>query len=135
MDAAARSSVRERAGGRCEYCLLPESALEQTFHIEHITAKQHGGDDQLTNLALACDRCNLYKGPNLSAVDPQSLQVVLLFHPRREEWTEHFRLNGAFIEGLSPVGRATVHLLRMNAPIRLRMREQWNAIAPPDAQA
>ena len=55
-----------------------------TFHIEHIRAKQHGGTDDLTNLVLACNRCNRAKGPNLSSVDPTTGQVVRLFNPRED---------------------------------------------------
>ena len=72
MDVATRRLVRERAGNRCEYCHLPQEALDVTFHIEHITAKQHldEGQDDADNLALACNRCNLHKGTNLDSVDP-----------------------------------------------------------------
>ena len=40
MDEALREFVRQRAGERCEYCLLPQSAaIFFTFHVEHIRAK------------------------------------------------------------------------------------------------
>ena len=44
------------------------------FHVEHIIAKQHleEVDDDLTGLAYACDRCNAFKGPNLSSIDPDT---------------------------------------------------------------
>ncbi len=74
------------------------------------------------NLAWACHRCNFYKGPNLSAVDPDSGEVVLLFHPRRQMWLEHFALEGARLRGVSAVGRATVWLLQMNAARRVERR-------------
>lgn len=32
--------VRDRAAGRCEYCLFPESASELPFHIDHIIAQK-----------------------------------------------------------------------------------------------
>jgi hypothetical protein len=55
MDADTRKRVRERAGDRCEYCLLPQSGLPiARFHIEHVIARQHGGTDAPDNLALAC---------------------------------------------------------------------------------
>ena len=53
MDAATRNFVRRRAGGRCEYCLLPQESFEAAHHIEHIVARQHGGGDETSNLALA----------------------------------------------------------------------------------
>ena len=125
MDAATRDLVRQRAGNRCEYCLIPQEATAfLTFHVEHIVARQHGGDDDNDNLALACNRCNAFKGPNLSAVDPGTLQVVQLFHPRHDAWDDHFALRGGKVIGLTPVGRATLQLLNMNAPQRVELREE-----------
>ena len=124
MDAKTRRFVRERALERCEYCRMPESAYERVFHVEHIIAKQHGGGDDLENLALACDRSNLYKGPNLSPIDPETNQLVPLFHPRKDSWDEYFVWDGVKIDAKSSIGRATVQLLQMNAPQRLHAREQ-----------
>ncbi|SPF47652.1 hypothetical protein SBA4_3740007 [Candidatus Sulfopaludibacter sp. SbA4] len=71
---------------RCEYCLLHQEYSHRAHHIEHIVAKQHGGSDDIGNLALACHRCNLCKGPNLTGLDPESGRIVPLFHPRRDRW-------------------------------------------------
>jgi 5-methylcytosine-specific restriction endonuclease McrA len=124
MDATARDFVRRRADNRCEYCLLRQEHSELTHHIEHIVAKQHGGGDEVDNLALACHRCNLCKGPNLTGLDPISGEIVPLFHPRRDPWAQHFLLHGARIQGLTPVGRATVRLLAMNDARRLELRSE-----------
>lgn len=124
MDAATRDRVRRRAEDRCEYCRLSQRYSELTHHIEHIVARQHGGSDELDNLALACHRCNLHKGPNLTGIDPATGQIVPLFHPRRDEWQQHFRARGAHLEGLTPSGRATVRLLAMNDPRRLELRSE-----------
>ena len=56
VDAESRRLVRQRAENRCEYCRLPEELGDVTFHVEHIVARQHQGGDELSNLALACDR-------------------------------------------------------------------------------
>lgn len=61
-------TVRERAGERCEYCLVPQSARQLRFQIGHIIAEQHGGETVLDNLALACPHCNRYKGPNIAGL-------------------------------------------------------------------
>jgi hypothetical protein len=122
MDAELRALVWQRAGDRCEYCRLRQDHLPLTLQIEHIIAKQHGGDDEPHNLALSCDRCNAYKGPNLSGIDPDTRQVVSLFNPRTQNWHEHFSLDGATIVGLTPIGRATLRVLNMNAPRRVRLR-------------
>ena len=124
VDAAVREFVRQRAGDRCEYCRLPQHAGDATFHVEHILAQQHSpqGAEAPDNLALACQRCNLHKGPNLSSVDPMSGDVVPLFHPRRDQWQEHFELRVALILGRTPTGRATVQLLQVNARRRVELR-------------
>jgi hypothetical protein len=124
MDATTRDLVRLRADNRCEYCLLRQEHSELTHHIEHIIAKQHGGGDDVDNLALACHRCNLRKGPNLTGVDPASAELVPLFHPRRDRWAEHFLFQGVRIQGITPAGRATVIVLAMNDARRLQLRSQ-----------
>jgi hypothetical protein len=124
VDSASRVLVRGRAGDRCEYCLLAQEDCSIIHHIEHIVAKQHGGNDDDDNLALACHRCNLQKRPNLTGVDPSTKQVVSLFHPRRDRWADHFDAPDAIIEGLTPVGRATVQVLAMNDARRVELRGQ-----------
>jgi len=95
MDERLRQTVRERAGYRCEYCCLPQDAKPFfAYHVEHIVARQHGGGDDSGNLALACYHCNAHKGPNLSGLDPESGALVRLFHPRQDQWDEHFERNG-----------------------------------------
>ena len=122
MDSALRELLRRRAGERCEYCHLPQEFSELRFHIEHITPRRHGGTEALENLALACPECNLAKGPNLAGLPPGGRKIVRLFHPRSDTWSQHFRCDGARISGKTPIGRATVVLLRMNDPDRLRVR-------------
>ena len=126
MEAATRRLVWQRAGGQCEYCRIPQEATPLIpFHVEHIVARQHAGSDSPNNLALACDRCNAYKGPNLTSVIPETGELVLLFNPRQDAWDDHFRWDGGMIIGLTPTGQATVRLLNMNAPRRVQLREEW----------
>lgn len=97
------------------------------FHIEHIIAKQHLAevDDDISNLALACDRCNAFKGPNLSSIDPDTGVKVDVFNPRTNSWQDHFELINGHIVGLTGIGRATVRLLNMNHPRRVELRLHW----------
>lgn len=90
--------------------------------MEHVVARQHGGSDNPEDLALACDRCNAYKGPNLTSIDPETGAIVPLFHPRHDRWEDHFEMQGGLIAGKTDVGRATVRLLNMNAPRRVELR-------------
>jgi len=122
MDATTRDLVRRRAGDRCECCGLRQEHCDLKHHVEHIVAKQHGGSDDDGNLALACHRCNLHKGPNLTGVDPETGNLASLFHPRRDGWSHHFRFDGPQLVGLTPIGRATVQVLNMNDARRVEVR-------------
>jgi len=125
MDPALRRLVFERAHFRCEYCRLQcDHQAAVAFHLEHIIARQHGGTDSPDNLALACHRCNLRKGPNLASLDPETGELTRLFHPRQDHWNGHFNFQNGRIIGLTPVGRTTAALLQMNTPDRLELRSQ-----------
>jgi hypothetical protein len=124
MKRSLRQLVRERAGRRCEYCHLPDSAATSaTFHVEHILAKQHGGLNTPDNRCWSCHRCNLHKGPNLSGRDPVTGKVVRLFDPRRQFWKRHFEWHGAILVGRTQIGRATIAVLNINDPQRLELRQ------------
>ncbi len=126
MDPAVRELVRTRASNACEYCRIPQEATPVIpFHVEHIVSRQHGGTDDPATLALACDRCNAYKGPNLTSIDPDSGVMVALFNPRQDVWTDHFVLRHGHIVGLTSTGRATAPLLNMNAARRVELRLEW----------
>lgn len=122
MRPALRKHVRQRAGNRCEYCLLPEALVSTPFQFDHIIAQFHEGPTVAENLAYACFHCNNFKGPNVAGVDPATAEVDSLFHPRRDGCGEHFIWQAERIEGLTPVGRATVRTLRLNHPLRLVIR-------------
>jgi hypothetical protein len=123
MNERIKQSVRERANFTCEYCHLAEknSPLAR-LQIEHIRPRKHGGNDDLSNLALACIDCNLRKSVNLSGIDPETDAICELFNPRVDIWDEHFEWNGYYLAGLSSTGRATVNCLDMNSPDRLMVR-------------
>ncbi len=124
MEASLKQYVRQRAGFRCEYCLIQESELaEIVFHIEHIIAIKHGGSDESENLGLACDRCNFHKGPNLAGIDHVSAQLVPLFNPRNDDWNQHFENSGYEILGKTAIGRATAQVLNFNSPRRILLRQ------------
>ncbi len=128
MDVATQRLVRSRASNRCEYCHIPQEAAPFfTFHVEHIQAKQHVQDDSPDNLALACPDCNRYKGPNLATLDAETRELVLLFHPRKDSWEDHFEFQGFLICGLTPTGVATERLLKFNLDERVEMRAEIHA--------
>ena len=112
MNAATRRLVRRRAGNRCEYCQMHQDDDPLlTFHVEHVIAKQHRGDDRPSNLALSCNKCNRAKGPNLSGRIRD--EIVPLFNPRRQKWARHFRWAGPKVVGKTKAGKATVLVLNL----------------------
>jgi hypothetical protein len=115
---ALRAAVAERDGGRCCYCHLRQVGQAAVFHVDHVVPRSRGGPTEEDNLASQCPACSLRKASKTAAVDPASGEVVALFHPLRQRWEEHFRVDpdGTCI-GLSPTGRATVEALRMNDPL------------------
>jgi hypothetical protein len=119
---ALRRTVFERAGGRCEYCLLRSEDSYWPHEVDHIYAEKHGGETNAANLCLSCNPCNRYKGSDLASIDPVNGEIVRLYHPRRDIWSEHFKLQEARIEPLTAQGRVTVKLLRLNDPERLEER-------------
>jgi HNH endonuclease len=114
--------IQERAGNRCEYCLLPQSASFLPFQVDHIVAEKHGGMTVESNLALACPHCNRYKGSNVAGTEADT--VVRLFHPRTDRWLDHFRTQYGSIVGITAIGRVTVHVLGMNMSDQFLMREE-----------
>jgi hypothetical protein len=124
MDEVTREAVRRRAQGRCEYGHLPEAHVVTPFQIEHVIARQHRGMDTVANLASACLRCNLHKGPNLAGIDPKTKKLTRLFNPRRHAWSKHFRWEGAVLVGRTAAGRTTVEVLLMNDPERVALRQE-----------
>ena len=126
-------TIRARANGRCQYCLMHESLQGATFHVEHIIPQCQGGRSDLENLVLACPGCNLHKASRITAIDPATGEYVRLFHPIRQLWSDHFRFNGYQIEGLTAEGRATVEALNLNHARRQRIREVEEAFGlhPP----
>jgi 5-methylcytosine-specific restriction endonuclease McrA len=118
-----RTQIRERAHDACEYCHLhQDDSPWAALHVEHIIPKVHGGTDALENLALACIDCNLHKGTNLTGIDPQTSRLTELFHPRRQNWDEHFELQGVYLVGKSATGRTTIRVLEMNSDDQVALR-------------
>jgi 5-methylcytosine-specific restriction endonuclease McrA len=125
--------VHERANYTCEYCQTRQSITGQAMHIEHIDPN---GGDHPDNLALACANCNQSKSKATEAIDPTTNQIAPLFHPRRHSWTEHFiwRESDIILEGIPPIGRATIVRLKINQERMIISRQLWvkMGVHPPE---
>lgn len=109
-----RRIVTERAGERCEYCGLSQVGQEALFHVDHIRPVSAGGESKMENLALACVSWSLHKSDRQTGVDPETGELVRLFHPRTDCFAEHMAWHSPRVVGLTPTGRATVETLGMN---------------------
>lgn len=133
MTSTLEQKVWARAHSLCEYCQMPQKYDELDFELDHIIAQQHEGKTVFANLALSCLPCNRYKGPNLAGIDPQTGKIARLFHPRRHRWLSRFRWDGPELVGRTPIGRATVTVLKINLPHRIRLRKELieEGVFPP----
>src|SRR5437660_9082201 len=123
-----RQSLREfvfrRAQGRCEYCRSPAAFAHQSFSLEHIRPRSGPSRESVANLALSCQGCNNHKYNRSKARDPVSEQKVVLFHPRRHRWADHFAWtdDATQILGLTAIRRATVEALQLNREALVNLR-------------
>ena len=58
-----REYLLEKWGRKCAYCGAENVPLE----VEHITPKARGGSNRVSNLAIACNPCNIRKGTQTAA--------------------------------------------------------------------
>lgn len=123
IPAALRRLVCDRAQGACEYCLIPEIAVLVSHEVDHVIAEKHGGNTEADTLALSCTICNKYKGSDLASIDLVTGEIFRLYHPRRDDWQEHFQLQGGEIVPLTPIGRVTTRLLQLNRLERQKERQ------------
>lgn len=99
-----------------------------------------GSSDEADNLALACQRCNGYRYNFTTGIDPQTNEIIPLFNPRQQNWSDHFiwTVDGLRITGITPIGRATCNRLDLNdeghnegsivKARRLWMRGGWHSV-------
>jgi hypothetical protein len=129
METALRETLRSRAGGRCEYCHLPERFATLRFQLDHVIARKHRGLGTLDNLAWSCASCNAHKGSDLAGLDPKTGRLEHLFNPRVDRWENHFEWDGAELVGKTAPGRVTVALLQINREETLAVRRELMAAA------
>ncbi len=129
IPASLRRTITETAQGICAYCRSPEKLMSISFEIDHIVSRSGGGKTIVDNLCLSCPTCNRHKANRSRALDPVSRHPVPLFHPKRDQWPEHFSWGDDFsqIFGLTPTGRATAEALQFNRPAMTTLRQYWQA--------
>lgn len=125
VSAVTRRRIIVMAGGRCEFCRLPESHSPNSFAVDHVQPRSREGDDEIGNLAFACPGCNGAKYNKVEARDPATGALVPLFHRRQQNWNDHFLWSEDEIVmlGLTENGRATIAALDLNREGVLNLRE------------
>lgn len=132
-----RQKVQKSSENRCGYCLSHQLYTMSKLEFEHIIPKSKGGIDKEENLWLSCGLCNRYKKIKIKGFDNESQSFVSLFNPRKQVWKEHFfwSADGTQIIGLTPIGRATVEVLKLNNEVAVEVRRNWIVVGwhPPES--
>jgi hypothetical protein len=133
MDRALKELVWRRADRRCEYCQAAQEFDRLPFEVDHILSRKQGGLTRPNNTCLACFACNHHKGPCVGGRDNVTKKFVSLFNPRRHKWHRHFRWDGPVLLGLTPTGRVTVAVLKINLDYRVSFRQRLidEGVFPP----
>ena len=121
---------------RCAYCHTTEANTGQPMTVDHILPQAQGGVTTFDNLCFACRRCNEFKGSVTTTRDPLTGEIVSLFHPRSQTWSEHFAWDASVthVTGLTAIGRATIVALNMNNAVVVDARRRWVSVGwhPPE---
>jgi len=118
-----RQTIANRANHLCEYCLIAEADSFYGCQVDHIISLKHGGSSDVDNLAFACALCNRAKGSDVGSI-AKSGDFIRFFNPRTDRWFDHFRLEGATIHPLTPIGEVTVRIFGFNDSARLHERKE-----------
>jgi 5-methylcytosine-specific restriction endonuclease McrA len=94
-----REYLLEKWGRKCAYCGIEHVPL----YVEHIESKDKGGSNRVSNLAIACEPCNLKKGtmsaaefgyPHIEAQAQQPLKDAAAVNATRYALLEQLQLMG-----------------------------------------
>ena len=68
-----------------------------------------------------------HKAARIQALDPDSGELVRVFHPGRDSWAEPFNWaeDNVIVLGLTAIGRATIAALQLNGVAQRRARLFW----------
>lgn len=121
ISSSLRLLVTKRANRICEYCLAFEGHAYLKFQMEHIISIKHGGKTDADNLALSCFYSNNSKGTDLGTLLNQE-KFIRFYHPRKDKWSDHFKLHEHIFIPKTPIGEGTIKILQLNQENRLLER-------------
>lgn len=125
-----RNKIRRKFYGAYAYCRSPENLMGVIFEIDHIIPLVEGGKSHEENLCFCCPTCNRYKATHIAAIDPFTNKLCALFHPVYEKWDDHFYWSKdvTMLIGITPSGRTTIQLLRINRSVLVELRKYWKEL-------
>ena len=139
LSAALRRQLVAADDHRCAYCRTSQAHTGYPMVVDHILPRSKGGTDEFDNLCFACHRCNLFKHATTELEDPLTGMMTPLFHPRRQNWSDHFAWDNDSINlvGLTASVRVTIIALNINNDAILDARRNWVRVGwhPPENPA
>ncbi len=113
---------------------MPQSCTQLPHESDHIRVQKHHGRTSLDNLGWSCALCNSHQGSDVSAYVPHTDELVRLFNPRMDVWSEHFEWDGPRLVGMTLMAQATLELLQINKDSRVSLRRMLIEVGlfPPD---
>ncbi len=133
-----RKRLEDVDDSQCAYCHTVAANTGQPMTVDHILPQTQDGTTDFENLCFCCRRCNEFKGGRMTASDTLTGETVVLYHPRRQIWREHFEWDesGTRILGITPTGRATVIALQLNNAVIVTARQRWVNVGwhPPEQE-
>ncbi|MBI1927611.1 RRXRR domain-containing protein [Candidatus Poribacteria bacterium] len=115
-----REYLLEKWERKCAYCGTSNIPLE----IEHITPKSRDGSNRVSNLTLACNRCNTQKGnqtasefghPQIQTKAKQPLKDATAINATRWALYERLKLTGVPVE-VGTGGRTQYNRIKQDYP-------------------
>ncbi len=116
VSAEIRKRILALSNKLCEYCKSPKDFSTDLYAFDHIIPVALGGKTVFINMAYSCGGCNSYKNQKIAGFDEVENIEVSLFHPRIQNWDEHFTWSDDFTKviGITAIGRATINTLKLN---------------------
>jgi hypothetical protein len=109
----------------CEYCIIPAAFATDFYSFDHIIPVCKNGESVLENLARSCSICNGLKQGKTTHLDPFSQQICRLYHPRQDNWDDHFQwsIDELQLIGKTAIGNTTIALLQLNRSNAINLRK------------
>jgi hypothetical protein len=101
---------------------MPSPSLKYSkFPSDIYYLKDVDGHNNRRSTAMGRDRCNLHKADRISVTSSVNGDVIPLFNPRLDDWSNHFEWDDYTLVSKSEIGRVTIQALDLNHDRRIRI--------------